>query len=227
MDRLSYGIYILTARFGGTMTGCVINTACQVAVSPTQISIAVNKSNYTNEILSTTKRCNISILSEAADFDLIRHFGFQSGRDVDKFASFPDYKLADNGIPYITRGTNSYMSLIFDRVIDLGSHYLYIGKVIASVELSDVPSATYDFYHREIKPKAGRAAAGAGAGVTAAGASEGATADSAAAESAASATGKKKWRCKICNYEYEGDELPEDFVCPICKHPAEDFEEVE
>lgn len=207
MDRLSYGIYILTARFGGTMTGCVINTACQVAVSPTQISIAVNKSNYTNEILSTTKRCNISILSEAADFDLIRHFGFQSGRDVDKFASFPDYKLADNGIPYITRGTNSYMSLIFDKVIDLGSHNLYIGQVVASVELSDVPSATYDFYHREIKPKAG--------------------ATGTSADSTASATGKKKWRCKICNYEYEGDELPEDFVCPICKHPAEDFEEVE
>ena len=212
MDRLSYGIYILTARFGSTMTGCVINTACQVAVSPTQISIAVNKNNYTSEILSTTKRCNISILSEAADFELIKHFGFQSGRDVNKFADFADYKLADNGIPYITRGTNSYMSLIFDRVIDLGSHYLFIGQVAASVELNDEPSATYDYYHREIKPKGG---SGAGSAASATG------------SSAAGSTGKKKWRCKICNYEYEGDELPEDFVCPICKHPAEDFEEVE
>ena len=200
MYNLSYGLFVLTAKDGEKRNGCITNTAIQVASEPNQISFAVNKANYTHDMVMKTKVCNISVLSEAAEFELFKHFGFKSGRDVDKFAEFADCKTAENGVPYITKGTNAFFSIEVTQTVDLGSHTLFIGVPTAMEVLSDVPSATYSYYQSNIKPKPEAVRQ---------------TPD-----------GQTVWRCKICGYEYVGEELPEDFICPICKHPASDFEKV-
>ena len=200
MYKLSYGLFVLTAKDDTKANGCITNTAIQVASEPNQISFAVNKANYTHDMIMKTMKCNISVISEKADFELFKHFGFQSGRDVDKFADFTDSKTAANGIPYITRGTNAYFSIDVKQTVDLGSHTLFIGEPAEMEVLDDAPSATYAYYQSNIKPKP---------------------------EAVSKAqTGETVWRCKICGYEYIGEELPEDFICPLCKHPASDFEKV-
>ncbi len=203
MFKLSYGLFVLTARDGEKLNGCITNTAIQVASEPNQISFAVNKANFTHDMLMKTDVCNISVISEAADFELFKHFGFASGRDVDKFADFKDYALAANGVPYITRGTNSYFSIRIKQRIDLGSHTLFIGEPEAMEVLENTPSATYNFYQEHIKPK-----------------------PAAAKAEDKLPEGMHKWRCKICGYEYVGETLPADFICPLCKHPASDFEQI-
>ena len=204
MFKLSYGLFVLTAKVGDKENGCITNTAIQVASEPNQISFAVNKANYTHDMLMQSDNCNISVISEAADFELFKHFGFQSGRDVDKFAGYTDCEFAENGIPYITKGTNAYFSIAIKQRVDLGSHTLFIGEPTAMEVLSEVPSATYNYYQSNIKPKP----------------------EAPKADADALPPGMHKWRCKICGYEYVGETLPDDFICPICKHPASDFEQI-
>lgn len=198
MYKLSYGLFVLTSSFEGKDSGCIINTAGQVANDPARISIAVIKTNFTRELVAKSGKFNLSILSEGASFDTFRHFGFQSGRDVDKFAAYPDCKRSANGLYYITAGTNAYISATVDQALDLGSHVLFIAKTEDMEVLSDTPSATYAYYQSEIKPKPAQQAP----------------------------AGKTAWRCKVCGYVYEGEELPPDYICPLCKHPASDFEKV-
>ena len=131
---------------------------------------------------------------------MFKRFGFASGRDTDKFEGFSDYKIAENGIPYITSGTNAFFSIDVKQTVDLGSHTLFIGVPTAMEVLGTETSATYAYYQDNIKPKPEAV---------------GKTTD-----------GRTVWRCKICGYEYVGEELPEDFICPLCKHPASDFEKV-
>ena len=200
MHRLTYGLFVVTAVDGEKKNGCITNTAIQVASSPDRIAVAVNKSNFTHDMILKTGRFNISVISEAADFALFKHFGYQSGRDVDKFAGYTDFKTSANGIPYITAGTNAFFSIDVKQSVDLGSHTLFIGEISESAVLSEAPAATYSYYQEIIKPKPEAV---------------GKTSD-----------GQTIWRCKICGYEYVGEELPEDFICPICKHPASDFEKV-
>ena len=200
MHRLSYGLFVVTAKDGDKVNGCITNTAIQVASDPDRIAVAVNKANYTHDMILKTREFNISVISEDADFTLFKHFGFQSGREVDKFAGYTDYKIADNGLPYITKGTNAYFSTTVQQTVDLGSHTLFIGTIDAMEVLSAAPSATYTYYQDTIKPKP------EAVGKT--------------------SNGQTVWRCAICGYEYVGEELPEDFICPICKHPASDFEKV-
>lgn len=198
MYNLSYGLFVLTSAFEGKDSGCIINTAGQVTSEPNRISIAVNKANYTGELVRDSGKFNISILSQEADFDTFRHFGFQSGRTVDKFAGYTECRRSANGLYYVTAGTNGYISATVEQSIDLGSHMLFIAAVDDMEVLSGVPSATYAYYQSEIKPKPDRPAA----------------------------SGKTVWRCSVCGYVYEGEELPADFICPLCKHPASDFEKV-
>ena len=200
MYKLSYGLFVLTAKRGDKDNGCITNTAIQVTSEPNRISIAVNKANYTHDMVLETGKFNVSIISEKADFDLFKHFGFQSGRDVDKFADFADSARAANGIFYITKGTNAVISAEVEQCIDLGSHTLFIAKVTDLMVLDAASSATYEYYQNNIKPKP------QAVGTT--------------------PTGQTIWRCRICGYEYVGEELPEDFICPLCKHPASDFEKV-
>ena len=203
MYKLSYGLFVCTAVKGDKKNGCIINTAVQIASEPNTISIAVNKANYTHDMIIETGKCNISVISQDAGFDLFKHFGFQSGRDVDKFgADYPasNYAMAENKIPYITNGTNAYFSLNVKQTTDLGSHTLFICEPEFMTVLSDISSCTYEYYQNSIKPKPQNI------GTT--------------------PEGKTIWRCTICGYEYEGEELPDDFICPICKHPKADFEKV-
>ncbi len=193
--KIGYGLYVLTANENGKDNGCIINTVMQVTSDPCQIGIAVNKMNYTNKMIQNTKKFNISVLSENAKFDVFKHFGFQSGANVDKFVNFADTKRSPNGVLYITKDTNAFMSAYVKQEIDLGSHTLFIGQLVASEVLSDVPTVTYDFYQKNIKPKPEE-------------------------------TKKSGWRCKICGYVYEGEELPADFICPWCKHGIDDFEKI-
>ena len=201
MFKLSYGLFVLTANDDDKDNGCIINTVCQVTSNPKRVTFAVNKANHTHYLILRNRRCNISILSEEATFPLFQRFGFSSGRDTDKFAGYTNYAYAANGIPYITEATNAMMSLHIVSAEDMGTHTLFVADVTEAKVLSKVPSVTYQYYFDHIKPKA--------------------------QPKKAAAPAKKKWVCKICGYEYEGDELPADYVCPLCKHPAEDFELVE
>lgn len=199
MFKLSYGLFVLTAREGDKDNGCITNTAIQVTSEPNRISIAVNKANYTHDMVMHTRKFNVSILSQETSFDTFKHFGFQSGRNVDKFADFTACKRAENGIYIITEGTNAFISAEVEQTIDLGTHTLFIAKVTDMDVLSSVSSATYEYYQNNIKPKP---------------------------QAPAAPTGKTVWRCTVCGYIYEGDPIPADFICPLCKHPASDFEKI-
>jgi len=195
--KISYGLFIVTVNDGKRHSGCICNTVVQLTTSPNRVSLTLNKANYTTEVLQKTKKCNVSILAENADFELFKRFGFCSGRDTDKFANLTGCFETGNYCKVVTAGCNSFMCLRIVQEIDLGSHIHFIAEVMAEGDISDVPSATYAYYHAHIKPQP-----------------QPKTAD------------KTVWRCKICNYEYEGEELPADFICPLCKHGAEDFEKI-
>ena len=146
MFSLTYGLFVVTAREGDKDNGCITNTAAQVTDTPLRISLTVNKANYTHGMIERTGEFNVSILSEKASFDTFKHFGFQSGRDVDKFDGYTTAKRADNGIYYITEGTNAYISAKVVQSVDLGTHTMFIADVIGGEKLSDDPSTTYTYY---------------------------------------------------------------------------------
>ena len=199
MHNLSYGLFVLTTRIGEKDNGCIINTAAQVTSSPNRISITVNKDNLTHDMIRCSGAFNLSVLSEKAGFEIFRHFGFQSGRTADKFEGYTACKRSANGLCYITGGTNAFFSARVEQTIDLGTHTMFIASVEDMEVLSADPSATYAYYQASIKPKPEQK-----------GSQE-----------------KTVWRCTVCGYVYEGEELPSDFVCPLCRHPASDFERVE
>lgn len=200
MYKLSYGLFVLTVKDEEKDNGCIINTAIQASSMPNQLSICVNKANLTHDMIVKTGKFTVSVISQDAGFDLFKHFGFQSGKDVDKFKNFEKCKRGENSIYYITEGTNAYISVNVSKTEDLGSHTMFIGEITDMEVLSETPSVTYDYYLKNIKPQPENV---------------GTTTD-----------GKTIWRCTICGYEYVGEELPEDFVCPLCKHPASDFEKI-
>ena len=153
MFSLSYGLYVVTAREGYRDNGCITNTAAQVTDTPNRISLTVNKSNYTHDMIMRSGTFNVSILSEKATFATFKHFGFQSGRDVNKFADYSACKRAANGIYYITEGTNGYISAKVVQTVDLGTHTMFIAEVTDGEVLSNDPSTTYSYYQANIKPK--------------------------------------------------------------------------
>lgn len=200
MYKLSYGLFVVTAKDNEKDNGCIINTAIQAASTPNQMSICINKQNYTHDMVMKTGKFTVSVISQRADFSLFKHFGFQTGREVNKFADYTAAKRAENGLYYITEGTNAYMSVQVEHTVDLGSHTMFIGTVTEMDVLSDDASATYEYYMNHIKPKPEAVRT--------------------------NEEGQTVWRCIICGYEYVGEELPEDFICPLCKHPASDFEKI-
>ena len=195
MFKLSYGLFVLTANDGDKDNGCIINTCIQVAEEPTRVVLAVNKNGLTHDMLVSTRKFNVSVLDESVPMEVFKHFGFQSGRTVNKFAS-PVYgaKKSENGCYYLTEHTNAFLSGYVTDMIDMGTHTLFIATVVKAQKLANTTSVTYDYYFKHIKP--------------------------------APAPKAKGWVCKICGYIYEGEELPADFICPLCKHPAADFEKL-
>ena len=192
--KLTYGLFLLTAREEGRDNGCIINTAIQAANDPPRLAFSVQKGNLTHDMIARTGAFAISSISTSATFDLFRRFGMQSGREVDKFEGFDDVERGANDLLYLTRGANMTMSGRVVDQMDLGSHTLFIGEVGDAVVLSDEPSCTYAYYQSDIKPQKQEK--------------------------------KKGWVCTVCGYVYEGDPLPAAFICPWCKHGAEDFEPV-
>lgn len=195
MYKIGYGLYVLTAKDGEKDNGCITNTVMQVTSSPNQIVVTINKQNYTHDLIVREGKFNVSVIDVTASFALFERFGFKSGRDTDKFADFDEKSRSANGVVYITKFCNAFISANVISTTDLGSHTMFIAEVSDGEILSDYDSVTYAYYHSNIKPK---------------------PAD----------TATKGWRCKICGYVYEKEELPPDFICPICKHPASDFEKI-
>ena len=195
---VSYGLFLLTAREGERDNGCIINTFQQITSTPARVSICVNKGGLTHDMILRTGLFNVSVLTEKAPFDLYRHFGLQSGRDADKFAGECDVTRSENGLLFLTDNSNAVFSAKVISAQDYGTHTLFVAEVTEARTLSDEPSATYEYYHAHVKPR-----------------------QKPAPEK------KKGFVCSICGYVYEGDTLPEDFICPLCKHPASDFVPVE
>ena len=193
--KIGYGLYVLTANEQGKDNGCIVNTVMQLTSEPLQIAVCVNKNNYTCEMIQRTRKFNVSVLAEGVGFDVFKNFGYQCGRNIDKFASFYDTKRSNNGVLYITKNTNAYFSAYVQQEIDLGTHIMFIAQLVESEVLSEQPTVTYDYYQKNIKP-------------------------------ASKPVDKKGWRCKICGYIYEAEVLPPDYICPICKHGAIDFEKI-
>lgn len=200
MYALSYGLFVVTAREDGFDNGCITNTVAQVTTDPNRITLAVNKQNLTHDMIVRTKRFTASVISESATFELFRRFGFQSGRDVNKFDSYAPVRRMANGNLAVLEGTCAVLCGEVESCVDLGTHTLFVARVTEMEVLTRDPAATYAYYHAHIKPKPEAV---------------GKTED-----------GQTVWRCRICGYEYVGEELPEDFICPLCKHPASDFEKV-
>lgn len=196
MFKLSYGLFVLTVRDGDKDNGCIINTAMQVTDVKKRIAIAVNKANYTHDMIKKTGVFNLSVLTTDAPFALFKQFGFQSGRDVDKFAQGGAEVRTANGLRYVPEYANAVISGKVVEAQEYDTHTLFIAEVTEAVVLSSVPSVTYQYYFDHIKPQP------------------------------QPTTEKSGWVCKICGYIYEGEELPEDFICPLCKHGAADFEKL-
>ena len=189
--KLSYGLFVLTARQGQKDNGCIINTAIQITDAPKRIQICVNKQNLTHDMILQTGIFNVSVLSQDAVFWVFQHYGFQSGRDTDKFENIPAARTS-NGVRYVQGCTNAVISGKVINTVDCGTHTLFIADVTDAEILSDEPSMTYQYYFDHVKQKPEPAK-------------------------------QESWVCKICGYVYEGEELPPDYVCPLCKHGAEDF----
>ena len=193
--NIGYGLYVVTSGDGKKDNGLIVNTVTQVTNTPNRIAVTINKENYSHHIIRQTGIMNINCLSTDAPFSVFEAFGFRSGRNVDKFADCEPLR-SDNGLVFLPRYINSFMSLKVEQYIDLDTHGMFICSVTEARVISDRETMTYTYYQNNVKPKP-------------------------------ETDGKKGFVCKICGYIYEGDELPEDFICPLCKHGAADFEPIQ
>ena len=194
MYKLTYGLFVLTTK-DGKDNGCIVNTVSMLTNTPKRITVYVDKSNYTEEIIRKTGEFNACVLTEKTPFSVFEKFGFVSGRDVDKIAP-NEYPRTENGLVYLNEYANAVISAKVIGAHDYGTHTLFVAEVTEAKVLSDDKSVTYDYYQSNIKPRPN-----------------------------AAPSDKEKWVCKVCGYEHEGP-LPDDFICPWCTHPAEDFERI-
>ncbi|MBP5287387.1 MAG: flavin reductase [Elusimicrobiales bacterium] len=193
--KIGYGLYVITSNDGRKDNGMIVNAVSQVTNTPNRVAVTINKDNYTHHVVKNTGKMNLCCLSEEAPFAVFERFGFVSGRNKDKFAGEENLLRSDNGLVFLSKYINSFMSLDVEQYVDLGTHGMFICSVSEARVISDRPTMTYDYYFANVKPKP-------------------------------QTEGKKGWVCKICGYVYEGENLPEDFVCPLCKHGPADFEPV-
>ena len=195
--NIGYGLYVITSNDGTKDNGMIGNTVIQVTSNPMQVVVCINKGNYSHDVIKQTCKMNVNCLSTEAPFSIFEKFGFSSGRDKNKFEGFKDYALDDNGVPYITVGSNAYFSGEVISHVKVEDHVIFMIKVNKAVHLNDVDSVTYDYYYKNIKPKPKQT------------------------------TGTRVgWRCVVCGFVYEGEVLPPEYVCPLCKHGIKDFEKI-
>lgn len=192
--RIGYGLYVVTCNDGKKDNGLIVNTVTQLTDNPNRVAVNINKQNYSHHVIKQTGKLNVNCLSVEAPFSVFQHFGFQSGRTVDKFADY-DALYSDNGLPFLSRYINAFMSLEVESYVDLGTHGMFICTVSEARVMSDKETMTYTYYQKNVKPKP-------------------------------QTEGKKGFVCTVCGYIYEGDTLPDDIICPLCKHGATDFEPI-
>lgn len=192
--RIGYGLYVVTCNDGKKDNGLIVNTVTQLTDNPNRVAVNINKQNYSHHVIRQTGKMNVNCLSVEAPFSVFQHFGFQSGRTADKFADY-DALHSDNGLPFLSRYINAFMSLEVESYVDLGTHGMFICTVSEARVMSDKDTMTYTYYQKHVKPKP-------------------------------QTEGKKGFVCTVCGYIYEGDTLPDDIICPLCKHGAADFEPI-
>lgn len=192
--RIGYGLYVVTSNDGKKDNGLIVNTVTQLTDTPNRIAVNINKANYSHHVIKQTGILNVNCLSVDAPFSVFQQFGFQTGRSVDKFAGQKVYR-SDNGLVFLDKYINAFMSLKVEQYVDLGTHGMFICSVTEARVMNDLDTMTYTYYQKNVKPKP-------------------------------ETDGKKGFVCKVCGYIYEGDELPDDFICPLCKHGAADFEPI-
>ncbi|MBQ6996858.1 MAG: flavin reductase [Oscillospiraceae bacterium] len=193
--NIGYGLYVVTSNDGTKDNGLIVNTVTQVTSTPNRVAVTINKQNYSYHVIKQTGVMNVNCLDVSAPFSVFETFGFQSGRTADKFAGIEELR-SDNGLRFLPRYINCFMSLKVESVMDLDTHGMFICSVTEARVMEDKPTMTYDYYHQNVKPKP-------------------------------QTEGKKGYVCKICGWVYEGDPLPEDIICPLCKHGAADFEPIQ
>ena len=194
LNRIGYGLYVVTSNDGQKDNGLIVNTVAQVTDSPKRVAVTINKQNYSHHVIRQTGKMNVNCLDTTTPFSLFENFGFRSGRSADKFEGIEELR-SDNGLRFLPRHINAMMSLEVENYVDLGSHGMFICSVTEARVISDRESMTYAYYHQNVKPKP-------------------------------QLDGKKGFVCKVCGWVYEGEELPEDIVCPLCKHGYADFEPI-
>lgn len=191
--KIEYGLYVVTSNDGKKDNGMIVNTVTQLTDKPFRVAVNINKANYTHDVVRKTKKMNVNILTQDTTFDLIKKYGFVSGRDVNKFEG-EEVERSSNGLVVLSNHINAVLSLEVESYVDLETHGMFICKVIEAKKINNNPTLTYNYYQANVKPKPEEK--------------------------------KKGYVCKVCGYVYEGDELPEDFICPLCKHGASDFEKL-
>lgn len=192
--NIGYGLYVVTSNDGKKDNGLIVNTVTQVTNTPNRLAVTINKDNYSHHVIKQTGKMNINCLTVDAPFSVFETFGFASGRNVNKFENCEPLR-SDNGLVFLPRYINSFMSLKVEQYVDLDTHGMFICSVTEARVISDRETMTYNYYHANVKPKP-------------------------------QTEGKKGYVCKICGYVYEGEDLPDDFICPLCKHGAADFEPI-
>lgn len=192
--RIGYGLYVVTSNDGKKDNGLIVNTVTQLTDTPNRVAVNISKANYSHHVIKQTGMLNVNCLSVEAPFSVFQQFGFQTGRSVDKFAG-QTVRRSDNGLVFLDKYINAFMSLKVEQYVDLGTHGMFICSVTEARVMSDQDTMTYTYYQKYVKPKP-------------------------------QTEGKKGFVCKVCGYIYEGDELPEDYICPLCKHGAADFEPI-
>ena len=195
LTNIGYGLYVVTSNDGEKDNGLIVNTVTQLTDSPNRVAVTINKANYSYHVINQTKKMNVNCLSTSAPFAVFEKFGFQSGRSIDKFEGCEPLR-SDNGLVFLPRHINSFMSLEVVQYVDLDTHGMFICEITEARVINDDPSMTYAYYHENVKPKP-------------------------------QTEGKKGFVCTICGFIYEGDTLPEDYICPLCKHGAADFEPIQ
>ena len=192
--NIGYGLYVVTSNDGSKDNGLIVNAVTQLTDSPNRVAVTINKANYSHHVIKKTGIMNVNVLDTSAPFFVFEHFGFQSGRTIDKFAGCENLR-SDNGLRFLPRYINSFMSLKVEQYVDLDTHGMFICSVTEARVMSDRDTMTYTYYHNNVKPKP-------------------------------DTEGKKGFVCKVCGWVYEGDTLPDDIICPLCKHGAADFEPI-
>ena len=192
--NIGYGLYVVTSNDGKKDNGLIVNTVTQLTSTPNRVAVTINKANYSHHVIKQTGIMNVNCLSVDAPFSVFENFGFQSGRNVDKFAGCTPLR-SDNGLIFLPRYINSFMSLKVEDYIDMGTHGMFICSITEAIVISSTETMTYTYYQNNVKPKP-------------------------------ETEGKKGFVCRICGYVYEGEELPEDYICPLCKHGAADFDPI-